>query len=121
MRRYVESERHALQRIFCYAGQSHEPASFRICAGKNMLAIVEYLVSVIDASRATAEDFRRFVNAGADSRFSESHRRRHARVTAADDGNLPKCIAGIDWGVSHAATHVRHAIHSFRMGVSEVR
>ena len=89
-----------------------------------MLAVIEDFTAIIDAPRTSAERLGRFKNAGANSTLRERHCRRHARIPAADNGDLGATCVGwvgrVGW-VRHATTQVRHAIHNFRSGVSEVR
>ncbi len=70
-----------------------------------MLAVVESKAVALDAPPAAAEHRRRFEERAGHTPGRERRRRRASRVTAADYRNLRAVV---------------HAIHSLRIGVSDV-
>ena len=77
-----------------------------------MLAVIKRGVAILYLARAAAKHFCGFKNDATDAKLGQFYRCGDARITAANDGDRIRI---------HDVTHVFHAIHNLRSGVSDVR
>jgi len=104
---WLRSQGHSQQRVGGHAHRAHQAEQRRIGAGQDVLAVVEVHAVKRHPTRATAE-----------AAGSLEDRDRHAAFRQRRRGGQPR-PAGADDG--YAATHVRQAIQSLRIGVSATR